>query len=357
MSTTREDLQPEQERQDAERLERAIQLFSGGQFPQAHELLSRIVAGAPEEHVGEFEHAGTVYVKAWTQGEFEQLQWWREVHGDSRPHVRLRAVYPAAFYYLAVLANEGGDGAAALEYLERAMTLDPTHPQLLNELGITYAGLGDHNKAVLVLRSIPKGGPRLTSDLKASALRSEAASLVELAELDAAEAVLHESLELEPESERAVHELDYIRRVRLEGMEGSIGFTGAPEPAQGTVHGQEVVPQPTKAKSHWLPDFIFGARRRRQEQRERDEAAASARVRLNMELYAAGAQYGTRAEELVSKFIEAPDGSVIGEELRRRPELLQITGGVTRFVGDYVRRRQAEEQQAGEVVGKEEGIQ
>lgn len=146
----------------------------------------------------------------------------------------------------------------AIESLKKAIESYPAHPDYLNELGHCYQVQGKHelaveifNKAVDTCRcphkelgeqleqltelgqhllaqgDTEKGGEALAKvDLvsrllrsihyskEARALRGIGFSFIEWGFWDKAEEVFRESLQLEPDNERALHEIEYIRRNR-----------------------------------------------------------------------------------------------------------------------------------------------
>lgn len=107
----------------------------------------------------------------------------------------------------------------ASEALARAQTLAPDNPQFLSERGHLHQirrewqQMLDANKRAE--DSTHFASPEALRDSeRARALRGQGFALIELKDLDAAEAAFRTSLELDPDSQLARSELAYIRKLR-----------------------------------------------------------------------------------------------------------------------------------------------
>ena len=100
---------------------------------------------------------------------------------------------------------------------------------LLSEKGSAYVVLKQWPQSLAVYEE-GLNLPGLKDRDRARLLRGKGFALTELGRLDDAEAAYQASLTSEPGNERALKELDYIRRVRAGGPRTATGIYVAPKP-------------------------------------------------------------------------------------------------------------------------------
>ncbi len=92
--------------------------------------------------------------------------------------------------------------------------LEGDHPELWSQKGVVLAKLKRHSEALDAYTRATTIRDWAPSDQIARGLRGRGVQLVDLGRLDAAEQVLQKSLKLEPDSEVAKNELEYVAQQR-----------------------------------------------------------------------------------------------------------------------------------------------
>jgi tetratricopeptide (TPR) repeat protein len=123
----------------------------------------------------------------WTTGSFSQL-WWR----------------------LATINISEDRFDNALVCIASGLELEPDHPVLWIERGYIFNRIGRHREALDAYRTAATVRPWAPRKITARALRGQGSALIELARFSEAKDVYEASLELDPESELARKELEYI---------------------------------------------------------------------------------------------------------------------------------------------------
>ncbi|MDB5425966.1 MAG: hypothetical protein JWQ29_3382 [Phenylobacterium sp.] len=148
--------------------------------------------------------------------------------------------YPMAAFLLATYANEMKRPEAALAYLDRGLGMQPENAHLVSEKAAALYALNRPRDAVVLLNAWLDQNPLGGENNRARLLRSKGYGLVELRDLNGAEAAYRESLKSEPDHKGARYELEYIAKLRAGGQQlGGKLFNGAeakagdfvPEPA------------------------------------------------------------------------------------------------------------------------------
>jgi len=162
---------------------------------------------------------------------------------QGRKAVAVRNPYPLISLYLGSYYNEIGQPvdadrvlAAGIALYEGHGGLGDTLPRLIGERGVALGSLKRFDEALAVYdQGIAL--PEIRDPDKARMLRGRGFVLTEMGRLDEAEAAYHESLKLDPNSEIAKGELDYIARLKADGpkVPSSIATPGA---APGTAPKQ-----------------------------------------------------------------------------------------------------------------------
>ena len=118
--------------------------------------------------------------------------------------------YSKAFQDLAYIAIERRDLKSALEYLDRALTLEPDQVTSMQEKAYLFARQGRYQEAYDLYMKSFSVRQWASDKQRAKALRGAGASLIDLGKLDESEVMFKRSLELEPGNSVALNELGYI---------------------------------------------------------------------------------------------------------------------------------------------------
>jgi tetratricopeptide (TPR) repeat protein len=166
-----------------------------------------------------------------TDGEDESCYFWDMEEflaycAGTRPEGKGRVVwvhgsYSRACYLLAYIAVEQRDPRGALQALQRGLELEPDHPHLWCEMGHLLQLLRRHEDALECYGRAESARDWASPAQKGRALRGQGINLIDLGRLDEAEAALQRSLEVEPENPNALHELDYLERLRQQRAAGA----------------------------------------------------------------------------------------------------------------------------------------
>lgn len=193
-------------------LDEIDEMLSRGYFDEARQQLEMLVVNAPEGWQSIQFEGDRVRFAAWSEEELAAF-----AASPARRGARVEWIAPSfsrALYFMAFISVEGGNAGEALTYIERALELEPEHPQILSEAGLIYHALGEHEAALQhfqrAMTSRPWAHPR---DL-ARAQRGAATVLVELGRLEEAEELLNGSLQNDPGNSNALGELEYIRQLQ-----------------------------------------------------------------------------------------------------------------------------------------------
>lgn len=100
----------------------------------------------------------------------------------------------------------------ALVCVEKGLELEPDHPVLWIERGYIFNRLGRHQEALDAYRTAATARLWATPAVTSRALRGQGSALIDLGRFLEARSVYNASLELDPESESARKELEYIDR-------------------------------------------------------------------------------------------------------------------------------------------------
>jgi tetratricopeptide (TPR) repeat protein len=106
------------------------------------------------------------------------------------------------------ISEDRFDNAAVC--IERGLELEPDHPVLWIERGYIFNRIGRHQEALEAYRTAASVRQWAQPAVTARALRGQGSALIDLGQLSEARNVYNASLELDPESESAHKELEYI---------------------------------------------------------------------------------------------------------------------------------------------------
>jgi len=256
---------PQTEQDDADRVDRAVELIDDGQTDEARSLLEQIVANCPELYVYNFGDESEICIKFWALDEYLGYVGLTREAGEQveQEVIWLRSAYPRAYYYLARLAVTAGDDAAAMAHLDNALRLEPDHPQCLVELAELHARAGDGDKSLEQFEQTLGSRPYMSGTTMARALNGKAKQLVQSGRFDDAEQCLHESLKHGPDNELAVNILRYVEAVKAGNVKPPVSIDDLPDsgweppppqeerPVESEPTAQE--PEPTHPKRWWQP--------------------------------------------------------------------------------------------------------
>jgi tetratricopeptide (TPR) repeat protein len=209
------------EKQDAERVDQAIQMLKSGNVLTAKEILLQVIKNAPspEDYVYQYEDDNSLSIKFWGPNEFMHYRTWQKQKESLGKNVTwILSAYPRAFYYLGFITLEQGDPLRAIEYLDKGAMLEPTNPKFTLEKGQAYVKMGDFQTGLNLYGQVTEMSAHVSGDDLAVALRGKGLVLIERGELELAESAFRESLRYDPESPVAANELTYIARLRQGGQ-------------------------------------------------------------------------------------------------------------------------------------------
>jgi tetratricopeptide (TPR) repeat protein len=208
---------------DAEQVDQAVEAIEAGDLDAAEALLLPLVARIPSDHrISWEEEDGTQCIRFWDQVAFLHYVTWQREQGEERSVVWALNVYPRACFHLGYICVHRRQFGRALEYLERALRLEPGNPQVLCEKAQALAHLGRLPAALALFEQVREIGPLVNARDLALAHRGRGFVLIELQRLDEAEAAFQASLELEPDSRLAINELEYIAHLRQGGARAGV---------------------------------------------------------------------------------------------------------------------------------------
>jgi tetratricopeptide (TPR) repeat protein len=192
---------------------RADRLIVDGRYADARVLLDAAIQKMPHGWTPKREDDRFLIIAFWDQQEFFAYSH-REMKRLTKSISWVEGSYSRAWYQLAVVASKEKRFANALFCLDCGIELEPDHPELWNEKGYVLGWLKRHEEAFecyVRAASVRDWAP--LSQI-ARALRGQGIQLIDLDRLDEAEDALRRSLELEPDSKNAHHELGYIEDLR-----------------------------------------------------------------------------------------------------------------------------------------------
>lgn len=197
----------------------ATTLIGEGRLAEAKALLEDALSRMPADWRPVSADAAGEHIYCWDLTEFlaycasaqpagkEQVVW---LHGS----------YSQACYLLAYVAVEEAKPEEALALLDRGLALERDHPHLWCEKGHTLQRMGRYPEALWCYEQAERVRAWASPAQKARALRGQGITLIDLGRLEEAEQALRRSLEVEPDSRSALHELGYIAQLRRQQAGG-----------------------------------------------------------------------------------------------------------------------------------------
>jgi tetratricopeptide (TPR) repeat protein len=135
-------------------------------------------------------------------------------------------VYLGAALLLASYANETGDHAAAIAYLDRGLALQPNEAILTSEKAAALAGLKRYAEELDMLDGWFYANVFAPAGQQARLHRARGFALIELKRLEEAEQAYRRSLDLAPDHPGAQQQLVYIQHLRSRGSGAVITTSG-----------------------------------------------------------------------------------------------------------------------------------
>lgn len=192
---------------------RADALIAQGQFAKARALLEAAVREMPAGWKPCREGDRSLSIAFWEQEEF-LAHANHPGEGLAKPVFWVPDSYSKAWYQLGAIAVEEEDFERALSSIDCGLELEPDHPELWCEKGYILGRLERHEEALQCYLRAGTARDWSPTSYIARALRGQGVELIDLGRLDEAEDVLRRALELEPESDVARNELEYIEELR-----------------------------------------------------------------------------------------------------------------------------------------------
>lgn len=142
------------------------------------------------------------------------------------------SAYPRACFHLGFLKVAAKEYGEALAFLDRGVALEPSNPNFKFEKAVALTHMRRFDEALRLYDSVTKVGLHVSPVNVARALRGRGGVLVEMGQLDRAEAMFKESLKHESGNKAAINELAYIAHLRSGGRSTSAELiVGAPNSA------------------------------------------------------------------------------------------------------------------------------
>lgn len=209
----------ERELADAETVNTAVAALAAGDISKAESLLAGVIANTPSEYTNCEEDDVAISIKFWDQAEFIHYVTWQKQQGlASKGIYWIGNAYPRAHYYMGFICVKRRQFERALEFLHKGQLLEPTNPKFAFEKAQALVHSGRKSDALALYDAVTKISPYVSAHDLAIARRGRGFVLIELNDLDGAESAFRSSLELEPDNEVALHELQYIHYLRQGGV-------------------------------------------------------------------------------------------------------------------------------------------
>lgn len=202
------------EARDAELVDLAAKAIYVDNYKKAESLLEKVIDNTPQEYLYRYQENGSLVVKFWNQQEYNQYCSWQKKQGQNQAVIWIKSAYPRAYYFLGFLKIKTKQYEEAIEYLEKGRKLEPTNPKFNFEQAQALFGLQRYSEALKLYEDIKELGPHISKYDLAKALTGKGSTLLEIGELEAAEAAYSQSLQFEPHNYLVMSKLKYIQDLR-----------------------------------------------------------------------------------------------------------------------------------------------
>lgn len=159
------------------------------------------------------QEGGSLVCSFWDNEEFLSFVSYERRSDSEKRIVWAGKTYSKLWWELAVVNRKQGLFNNGLTCIERALELEPDHPHLWVQKGLILCDTKQYAHALTAFETAASVRPWTSQTTVAWALRQQGFVLVELGRIREAQAVYNRSLELDPESEVAKHEIEYIDRL------------------------------------------------------------------------------------------------------------------------------------------------
>ncbi len=203
---------------DVDNVEKATVALRNGNLDLAETILLSVITNTPEGYSNiTYNSDNSLTIRFWDQQSFVHYIGWMKKEGKKHSSIKWPGnAYPLAYYLLASISVDKKDYDGAIVYINNGLSLEPTNPKFLLEKAVALLYIGEKQKALSLYESIDKIDPFVSAIDMAVATRGRGSVLIEMGQLDKAEEQYKKSLELEPNNEIALHELECIKSLREE---------------------------------------------------------------------------------------------------------------------------------------------
>ncbi len=183
--------------------------LSQNRMRDARELIEHALSSMPPHWKPIEEDDKQVRGAFWDQDEF--LAYAGRRRSDHEKSILWTTVsFSKLWWQLADVSVSEGRFDNALVCVEKGLELEPDHPILWIQRGYIFNRLGRHQEALEAYRAASTIRPWAPPAVTARALRGQGSALIDLGRLLEARGVYNASLELDPKSDSACKELEYI---------------------------------------------------------------------------------------------------------------------------------------------------
>lgn len=183
--------------------------LSQNRMRDARDLIERELASMPANWKPFEEDDKQIHGAFWDQDEF--LAYVGKRRSDDEKSIFWTTVsFSKLWWQLADVNVSEGRFDNALVCVEKGLELEPDHPILWIERGYIFNRLGRHRDALEAYRTAATTRQWVPPAVTARALRGQGSALIDLGRFSEARGVYNASLELDPKSESAHKELEYI---------------------------------------------------------------------------------------------------------------------------------------------------
>ncbi len=205
---------------DAQKIDLAVEAIANGELEKAEALLLNIIENTPAKYSNFEENDEGISIKFWDQTAFIHYVTWQKQQGLTNKNIQwINNVYPRAHYYMGYLCVKKKEFDRAIEFLDKGLNLEPTNPIFICEKAQASVLSGRKEEALALYQQVNEISPYVGAFDIAVALRGQGFVLIEMGNLDKAENAFKSSLEIEPDNEVALNELQYIAHLRQGGTQ------------------------------------------------------------------------------------------------------------------------------------------
>ncbi len=203
---------------DANKVNAAIEALASGNIGNAESLLLEVIANTPLEYSNSEEDDEGISIKFWDQTDFIHYVTWQKKQGLLNKNICwIGNAYPRAHYYMGFLCVKRKQFDRAIEFLSKGQSLEPTNPKFVFEMALALMQSGRRKESLVLYDQITEITPYVSLNDLAVACRGRGFVLIEMGKLDKAEVAFKSSLQIEPNNDVALNELQYIKHLRQGG--------------------------------------------------------------------------------------------------------------------------------------------